>query len=52
MSGGSFCVVDRFWQQWYYGFIDIIFQTNFGLSKGEIQMAFESDYAKKEASLS
>ena len=48
MSEGSFYVVDRFWQQWYYGVIDIIVQINFGLSKGEIHMAFESDYAKTE----
>ena len=32
MSGGSFCIVDRFLQQWYYGFIDIIVQINPGLS--------------------
>ena len=28
---GSFCVVDRLWEQWYYGGIDIIVQINFGL---------------------
>ena len=59
MSEGSFCVVDRFWQRWYHGFVDVIVQINpglsrwtqratpdSGLSKGEIHMAFESDYAK------
>ena len=53
MSEGSFCVVDRFWQRWYYGFVDVIVQINPGLSrwtqratpdsslsKGEIHMAF------------
>ncbi len=31
MSGDSFCVIDRFWKQWYYGVIDIIVQINSGL---------------------
>ena len=29
---GLFCVVDRFWQRCYYGFVDVIVQINPGLS--------------------
>ena len=43
LSEGSFCVVDRFWQQWYYGGIDIIVQINSGLSRWTQRATPDSD---------